>query len=251
MYRSIILVSIFVAALSFGTGTGWSQDSGGFPSFGGGGGGNPIQNLVPPKGSNFNFVLDAQRNPHYTYEGPENFKDPVRIWFKEEDKYDPKRKPDLYVWADEIHWHAGIQSGTAAGRIIVDNSTEYRIETTYVEYDHKTKQIYCPRQVKIIQRLPGPDNVIVAESALVTLDEKGIKSARFDGFLETDIRPTDDAPNPFKREDKPKRIAPPSTPKLDSIPTLPERGRRKIAPPVTYNEPSTPPSRSANARNNP
>lgn len=250
MNRTIFPISMVVVVSCFFNGPVSSQDSGGIPGFGGGSGGNPIQNLVPPKGSNFNFALDAQRNPHYTYEGPENFKDPIRIWFKEEDKYNPNRKPDLYVWADEIHWHAGIQSGTAAGRIIVDNSTEYRIETTYVEYDHKTKQIYCPRQVKIVQRLEGPDNVIVAESALVTLDEKGIKSARFDGFLETDVRPVDNAPNPFKREDKPKPIAPPPAPKLDAIPVLPESGRRKIAPPV-YAPSTSSNNRSANARSGP
>lgn len=246
--RTIYVCTLMAATAILSAAPAWTQSSGGIPGFGGSSRGNPIQNLIPPKGSNFNFYLDSQRNPHYTYEGPENFKDPIRIWFKEEDKYTPNRKPDLYVWADEIHWHAGIQSGTAAGRIIVDNSTEYRIETTYVEYDHKTRQIYCPRQVKIIQRLPqGPDNVIVAESALVTLDEKGIKSARFDGFLETDIRPTDQAPNPFKREERPKPAAPPP-PKKELIPSLPGTGGRKqIAPPVSYG-PSPGADRAAQAR---
>ena len=234
--------------MCLGFSTAECQESKSFPSLVGGSGSNPIQNLVPPKGSNFNFYLDAQRNPHYTYEGPENFKDPIRIWFKQEDKYNPKRKPDLYVWADEIHWHAGIQSGTAAGRIIVDNSTEYRIETTYVEYDHKTKQIYCPRQVKIVQRLPGPDNVIVAESALITLDEKGIKSARFDGFLETDIRPTDHAPNPFKREKPRPKVRPKKKNQFESIPVAPKKGKRRIAPPVSYGEPRASKSSSATAK---
>ena len=246
--RSIFLFSM-CAVMVCGSIPVWSQNSGGFPFGGGGGGDNPIQNVVPPPGSSFNFSIDANRSVNYTYEGPEKFDQPIRIWFKAEDRYDPKRKPDLYVWADEIHWHSGIQSGTAAGRVIVDNSTEYRIETTYVEYDHKIRQIYCPRQVKIIQRLPdGPDNLIVAESALVTLDENGIKSARVDRFLDTEFRPTDQVPtNPFKKEGRENRIqSPKAEPKKEIVPALPERRRRQIAPPVSY-ETSSSDRRSAKA----
>ncbi|MCA9428574.1 MAG: hypothetical protein KC994_26080, partial [Candidatus Omnitrophica bacterium] len=147
----------------------------------------PFTNITdyvsPPPGSSFNFSINPNSNMLYTYKGPKDASAPIKIWFKEGDR-EAEIEPDVYLWADEIHWDAGIQSGTATGNVIIDNTSEYRIESSYVEYDHQQKQAYFPKGASITQRLPdGPDNKIVAESALVTFDRKGIKSARVDRFL--------------------------------------------------------------------
>lgn len=209
MFRFRWSIVCVVSTLSFlVTPTGWAQDLGLF-----GGKKADLSNVTTPPGCGFE-VLD--RMTHIIYTAPKNFEEPIRILFK--DTGGPK-KPDILVWADEIHWHSDVQSGTAAGRIIVDDQSEYRVETTYVEYNHLTGQLFCPRKTKIIQKTPeGYENHMVSESALLNFEggaegSTGIKSAKFDRVLSMDVViPKNKAAkgSTAKATDSPKKETPPS-----------------------------------------
>ncbi|GMV65135.1 MAG: hypothetical protein AMXMBFR75_09360 [Candidatus Hinthialibacteria bacterium] len=157
-----------------------------------------LRYIKTPKGCN--ITIERGRNIHYTAPA-KNFEEPIRIQFQEKNGV---KRPDILVWADEIHWHADVKSGTASGRIVVDDQREYRVETTYVEYNHLTQQIYCPRRTKIIQKNPdGYTSKMTAESALLDFDESGIRTAKFDRVIEMDMVIPQDGTSPFKT-DKPK-----------------------------------------------
>jgi hypothetical protein len=163
--------------------------------------GSALEYVQLPKGSSISYSREGDVE-RWEYTAPSNFEDPIKIWFEPINEESEKKEADVLVWADVIHWNDAVQSATASGRIIVDDRKEYRIETTYVKYDHGLQQIFCPRRVKIIQKAPGrPDNLMVATSAIVTLDEDGIKSARFDELVETRYL-FDKKTSPFR--DKPK-----------------------------------------------
>jgi hypothetical protein len=152
-----------------------------------------LRYIKTPKGCN--LTIERGRNIKYTAPA-KNFEEPIRIQFEEKNG---TKRPDILVWADEINWHADVRSGTASGRIVVDDQKEYRVETTYVEYNHLTRQIYCPRRTKIIQKQPdGYTSHMTAESALLDFDDTGIKTAKFDRVLEMDYSLPTDGSNPFK-----------------------------------------------------
>jgi hypothetical protein len=143
-----------------------------------------LQNVRPPKGCNLQ-ILDHGKLMRYTAPA-KNFEEPIHIEYSQE-AGQPKR-PDVLVWADEIRWHNDIQTATASGRIVVDDQAEYRVETTYVEYNHIKGQIFCPRKTKIIQKTPeGYANEMLAESAVLDFDQTGIKSAKFDRVLSMNV----------------------------------------------------------------
>ena len=147
-------------------------------------GGSAIEHVEPPKGSTLRFWRDNAGSEHYEYLAPPNFNEnPIHIYFEQTDPNVKNPKPDVYVWADVIHWNNSTQSATATGRIVVD-SKDYRIETSYAEYNHITRQIYCPKRVVIIQKAPnGRNSRMEAESAVLKLDDDGIKDAKFDKIV--------------------------------------------------------------------
>ena len=148
-------------------------------------GGSAIEHVEPPKGSILRYVRDDAGGIHYEYLAPPEFNEnPIVIHFDPNAK---KPKPDVYVWADVIHWNNTTQSATATGRIVVD-SEKYRIESSYAEYNHVTRQVYCPKRVVVIQKLPTENNSrIEAESAILKLDDQGIKEVKFDKILNTRV----------------------------------------------------------------
>ncbi|MCG3197519.1 MAG: hypothetical protein HUU16_19780 [Candidatus Omnitrophica bacterium] len=175
-----------------------------------GGDGGSIEKVIPPAGCSLRYVRDGN---HFRYTAPaKNFEEPIRIKFAQ--KAGQKPRPDIMVWADEINWHPDVKSGTATGRIIVDDQAEYRIETTYVEYNQNTGQIYCPRKTTIIQRTAdGNSNKMVAESAILTYDENGISSARFDRLIEMTTFVPKGSANPLKKKDTKTGSKPAAKPK--------------------------------------
>ncbi len=154
------------------------------------------KNVTLPKGSNISWQRREKGNT-YTYNAPkESLKDPIHIKFKSKDG---TSRPDILVWADEIQWHDDVKSGTASGRIVVDDQKQYRVETTYVEYNQLTRQLYCPRTTKIIEKTPdGSPSHMTAESVLLEFDENGIRSAKFDRIQEMDMQVPENEKNPFK-----------------------------------------------------
>jgi len=149
-------------------------------------GGSAIEHVEPPKGSTLRFMRDDAGGEHYEYLAPPDFNEnPIHIFFEQTDPNVENPKPDVYVWADVIHWNNTTQSATATGRIVVE-SEKYRIESSYAEYNHVTRQIYCPKRVVIIQKSPtGKNSRMEAESAVLKLDDDGIKEAKFDKLLKT------------------------------------------------------------------
>jgi lipopolysaccharide assembly outer membrane protein LptD (OstA) len=193
-----------------------------------------IENVEPPAGSSVSYFRDANDGLHYEYTAPENFEEPIKIKFEGDNA-----RPDIYVWADVIHWNDVTQSATASGRIIVDDRQEYRIETTYVEYNHALQQVYCPKKVKVIQKLPGAkQNMITATSAILTLDDKGIRSAKFEKIIDSQYS-FDKEKNPLGKQSKgeakqdsvqtTKATEPPPEPKADPVARVLDQ-RRKTAP---------------------
>jgi hypothetical protein len=154
------------------------------------------KNVTLPKGSNVSWLRRTKGNT-YTYNAPaKNFEDPIHIKFESKDG---TKRPDILVWADEIQWHDDVKSGTASGRIVVDDQKEYRVETTYVEYNQLTRQLYCPRKTKIIQKnLDGTTSHMTANSVLLDFDANGIRSAKFDSIQEMNMQVPEGENNPFK-----------------------------------------------------
>lgn len=187
-FQRIILVSALLLGLFD---TGWTQDFNPFSNKD-----DIRQNVTLPKGSNISWQRRPKGNT-YTYNAPaKNFEEPIHIKFKAKDG---SKRPDILVWADEIQWHDDVKSGTASGRIVVDDQREYRVETTYVEYNQLTRQLYCPRKTKIIQKNPdGSTSHMTAESVLLDFDENGIRSAKFDRIQEMEVQIPQDQDNPFK-----------------------------------------------------
>ena len=135
------------------------------------------------------FSLRVERQTHFIYTAPKDFKNnPIHLIFKK--KPGKPKRPDVLVWADEIHWYKDIQEGTASGRIIVDDQREYRIETTYVDFNRKTGQIYCPRRTKVIWRSEtGPDSYMTAGKVTLTYDDEGVKTVNFVNIEESEFHP--------------------------------------------------------------
>ncbi len=192
MLRTAISRFIAVSSLLLGIfNPGWTQDFTPFSNK------DDVRQYVHlPKGSNVSF-LRRPKGYTYTYNAPaKNFEEPIHIEYKAKDG---TKRPDILVWADEIQWHDDVKSGTASGRIVVDDQREYRVETTYVEYKQLTRQLYCPRKTKIIQKNPdGSTSHITAESVLVDFDENGIRSAKFDRIIDMEGQIPQDQDNPFK-----------------------------------------------------
>lgn len=202
----------FVALVSVVLVSGLSSVEAQAPNLFGGDGGS-VEKVIPPAGCSLRYVRDGN---HFRYTAPaKNFEEPIRIKFAQ--KASQKPRPDIMVWADEINWHPDVKSGTATGRIIVDDQAEYRIETTYVEYSQTTGQIYCPRKTTIIQRTAdGNANKMVAESAILTYDENGISSARFDRLIEMTTFIPKGSANPLKKKDSKSGAKPSAKPKEDA-----------------------------------
>lgn len=167
-------------------------------------GGSAIEHVEPPKGSTLRFWRTDDGSEHYEYLAPPDFNEnPINIYFENADPNVKNPKPDVYVWADVIHWNNTTQSATATGRIVVE-SKDYRIESSYAEYNHITRQIYCPKRVVIIQKAPnGKNSRMEAESAVLKLDDDGIREAKFDKLLKTYYF-LDRDDGPIKSSSKPK-----------------------------------------------
>jgi len=191
--------------------------------------GSAIQYVEPPKGSSLRYVRDGKR---WEYTAPANFEDPIKICFEPVGEEASNRPPDVLVWADVINWNDTTQSATASGRIIVDDQKEYRIETTYVEYNHISQQIYCPNKVKVIQRIPDSQasNLMVATSAIVTLDDNGIREAKFDKLLETRYI-FEKGSNPLDKKSK-KTGQPKAEEKSEPKPSQTPRSKKNIGGPI-------------------
>jgi lipopolysaccharide assembly outer membrane protein LptD (OstA) len=167
--RLTSLCCLLSIVLASACGSAFALDSG---LFGGKMGG--IKNVTAPKGCKLG-ILD--KGATYNYTAPaKNFEEPIHLQMEEKNGI---QVPDILVWADQIRWHNDVQSGTASGRIIVDDQKDYRVETTYVEYNQNTGQVYCPRKTKVILRKEGYDSHIIADSAILNLDNDGFQSVSF------------------------------------------------------------------------